>query len=77
MRGAIKLFLTVFTIILISTFSHAKSEFERVMKERGLSEEDAISALKVYNPSGVHDEYYAFASGGQSGQVIVYGVPSM
>lgn len=55
----------------------AESEFERIMKQRGLREEDAIAALKVYVPSGKHDDYYAFVSGGQSGQVLVYGIPSM
>ncbi|MDD3462588.1 MAG: Sec-dependent nitrous-oxide reductase [Sulfurospirillaceae bacterium] len=47
------------------------------MKARGLSEADVIRAAKTYNPTGVHDKYLAFSSGGQSGQVLVYGVPSM
>ncbi|MCZ7667855.1 MAG: hypothetical protein M5U34_11920 [Chloroflexi bacterium] len=33
--------------------------------------------LKTYTPSGVHDEYIMFASGGHSGQVYVIGLPSM
>lgn len=56
---------------------YAESKFQEIMKKRGLSEQDAMAALKVYTPSGKHDEYYVFASGGQSGQVLVYGVPSM
>lgn len=55
----------------------AESKFQEIMKKRGLSDEDALAALKVYNPSGKHDEYYVFVGGGQSGQVLVYGVPSM
>src|SRR5660397_38557 len=47
------------------------------MKERGLSQMDLLAAAKTYTPSGVKDEYLVFSSGGQSGQVIVYGVPSM
>jgi nitrous-oxide reductase len=35
---------------------------------------DAASA--VYVPPGEHDEYYAFMSGGFSGQVTVHGLPS-
>lgn len=35
------------------------------------------NAEKVYVPFGEKDEYYLFASGGHSGQVFVYGVPSM
>ena len=48
-----------------------------VMKRRGLSEKDILAAAKTYTPTGGRDEYLAFSSGGQSGQVIVYGVPSM
>jgi len=54
-----------------------ESAFQTIMKKRGLTEEDALAAIKVYNPSGKHDEYYVFVGGGQSGQVLVYGVPSM
>ncbi|HRW76572.1 MAG TPA: hypothetical protein P5563_11755, partial [Saprospiraceae bacterium] len=35
---------------------------------------DAASA--VYVPPGQYDEFYAFMSGGFSGQVAVYGLPS-
>jgi nitrous-oxide reductase len=48
-----------------------------LMKARKLSEADVRAALMTYTPSGRHDEYYLFASGGQSGQVVVIGVPSM
>src|SRR5213595_856950 len=34
-------------------------------------------AEKVYVPLGQKDPYYLFASGGHSGQLFVYGVPSM
>ena len=33
-------------------------------------------ASRVYVPPGSYDEYYAFMSGGYSGQVSVYGLPS-
>ena len=48
-----------------------------LMKARSLSEADVVAALKTYTPSGKKDEYYMFASGGHSGQVIVLGLPSM
>jgi nitrous-oxide reductase len=35
------------------------------------------AAEKVYVPFGEQDEYYLFASGGHSGQMFIYGVPSM
>jgi len=37
----------------------------------------AANAMKVYVPPGDLDEYYLFSSGGHSGNVYVYGVPSM
>ena len=48
-----------------------------LMAARGLSDADVTAALKTYMPNGKHDEFYLFSSGGQSGQVIVIGIPSM
>src|SRR5574337_851559 len=48
-----------------------------VAAERGLTQDDIYAALKTYTPSGQLDPYIMFASGGQSGQVLVIGVPSM
>lgn len=48
-----------------------------LMQARGLSEKDVTAALKTYTPTGKHDEYYTFASGGHGGNLIVIGVPSM
>jgi len=64
-------------ITATATYASGGSALQKVMKDRGLNEQDVIRAAKTYNPSGVHDEYVVFSSGGQSGQVIVYGVPSM
>ncbi len=64
------------TTIAATTMS-ASGGLEKVMKERGLTENDVIRAAKTYNPTGGRDEFVVFSSGGQSGQVIVYGVPSM
>ncbi|HEY6549194.1 MAG TPA: nitrous-oxide reductase, partial [Vicinamibacteria bacterium] len=36
----------------------------------------AAAAMKAYVAPGDLDEYYLFASGGHSGQVYVYGLPS-
>ncbi len=44
---------------------------------RGLTPADIRAALMTYIPSGKMDEYYLFSSGGQSGNVVVVGVPSM
>ena len=48
-----------------------------VAQERGLTQDDIYAALKTYTPSGDLDPYIMFASGGQGGQVLVIGVPSM
>jgi nitrous-oxide reductase len=57
--------------------SFAQQSLEDVMKARGLTQKDLLAAAKTYTPTGGRDEYLAFSSGGQSGQVIVYGIPSM
>ena len=48
-----------------------------IAEARGLTPDDIAAALKTYTPSGVHDDYMMFASGGHSGQVYVIGLPSM
>jgi nitrous-oxide reductase len=48
-----------------------------VVAERGLTPDDVYAAVKTYMPTGQLDPYIMFSSGGQSGQVLVIGVPSM
>ena len=55
----------------------SQESLQDVMKARGLTQKDLLAAAKTYTPTGGRDEYIAFSSGGQSGQVIVYGIPSM
>ncbi|MGH0034153.1 MAG: Sec-dependent nitrous-oxide reductase [Myxococcota bacterium] len=50
---------------------------QQVLKRRELTQADVLAAAKTYVPTGKRDEFVAFASGGQSGMVIVYGIPSM
>ena len=57
--------------------AYSQESLQDVMKARGLTEKDLLAAAKTYTPTGGRDEYIAFSSGGQSGQVIVYGIPSM
>lgn len=63
--------------LTVSTSAMSAKSLDQVMKERGLTQKDLLAAAKTYTPTGGRDEYLAFASGGQSGQVIVYGIPSM
>jgi len=53
------------------------AEAAAVAAERGLTQDDIYAALKTYTPSGQLDPYIMFSSGGQGGQVLVIGVPSM
>ncbi len=55
----------------------ASASIKDLMKARGLNAGDVQAALETYTPTGKKDEYILFASGGQSGQVLVIGVPSM
>ncbi len=55
----------------------ASGSVKDLMAARGLTEADVEAALKTYVPTGKKDEYMIFASGGQSGQVLAIGVPSM
>jgi len=52
-------------------------EAAAIAKDRALTQDDVAAALKTYMPSGKTDPYIMMASGGQSGQVLVIGVPSM
>jgi nitrous-oxide reductase len=74
-----RLSLVASTVFALGATSLAWSAetLQDVMERRGLTEKDLLAAAKTYTPTGGRDEYLAFSSGGQSGQVIVYGVPSM
>jgi nitrous-oxide reductase len=63
--------------LMIAGAAGAAETLQEVVKRRGLSQEDILAAAKTYVPTGKRDEFIAFSSGGQSGQVIVYGIPSM
>ncbi|MDR1424934.1 MAG: Sec-dependent nitrous-oxide reductase [Azoarcus sp.] len=68
-------------LMLAATFgtgtAWAAESLQDVMKRRSLSQQDLLAAAKTYTPSGKRDEFVVFSSGGQSGQLIVYGIPSM
>ncbi|HET6573206.1 MAG TPA: Sec-dependent nitrous-oxide reductase [Fimbriiglobus sp.] len=50
---------------------------DQLIKDRDLKPDDVAAALATYQPSGRHDEFVMFASGGHSGQVLAIGIPSM
>jgi len=67
----------VFGLILTSCTSGSDATYGDIIDERGFTDDDVTAALKTYLPSGEHDDYVIFASGGHSGQMHVIGVPSM
>ncbi|PID79418.1 cytochrome C [bacterium DOLZORAL124_64_63] len=77
MRIQKRLFLGVLLCSFIIGAVAQAQTLQEVMKERGLTEKDVLAAAKTYTPTGGRDEYIVCASGGQSGQLIFYGIPSM
>lgn len=59
--------------VMVNIAGFACSKKATGPKQSGVA---ADAAQKVYVPPGKHDEFYAFLSGGFSGQVSVYGLPS-
>lgn len=53
------------------------ADFSPGPRSEASNDSNKTNAEKVYVPFGEKDEYYLFASGGHSGQMFVYGVPSM
>ncbi|QKX04006.1 Sec-dependent nitrous-oxide reductase [Aquimarina sp. TRL1] len=64
----IYLFMISIAVTIINCTPKTKS------KQQGAL--NASAAEKVYVPPGEHDDFYAFVSGGFSGQLAVYGLPS-
>lgn len=64
-------------IVLAVFVSRCAPSAPKEAKRAGGTSDIAVAAQKTYVAPGDLDEYYFFASGGHSGQVYVYGVPSM
>ena len=52
-------------------------DLEGLIKTKGLTPDQVRAAVQTFVPPGKYDEYLMFSSGGQSGQVLVFGMPSM
>ena len=77
LKKALVLFFIIVMTLGFASQAFGQAALQKVMQERGLTEKDILAAAKTYTPTGGRDEYIVFSSGGQSGQVIVYGIPSM
>jgi nitrous-oxide reductase len=77
-RKALLAATAVASLGIVYTAAMARAEtLDDVMARRGLTQADLLHAAKTFTPTGKRDEFIAFSSGGQSGQIMVYGVPSM
>jgi len=78
---ALGIVLLGLVLYLLATPEAAHTQFPdgamEIVRERQLTPADIKAALATYTPTGRHDEYVMFASGGHSGQVIAIGMPSM
>ena len=69
--------LTVLGLVVFLPRMEAQQTVEGVMKARGLTDKDKLAAVKTFMPRGGRDEYFGIVGTGNSGTMIVYGVPSM
>jgi nitrous-oxide reductase len=63
-------------ITLVVSASRCSPSEPRTTRRAGVSD-TAVAAEKTYVSPGDLDTYYMFSSGGHSGQVYIYGLPSM
>jgi len=50
---------------------------DAIIQQRGLTPDEAEAALRTFVPPGKYDDFVMLASGGHSGNILVYGIPSM
>jgi nitrous-oxide reductase len=61
---------------LVTPLLFAACNSDTTARKEKAAAQSAVAAQQVYVPPGKLDEYYAILSGGQSGSVFVYGIPS-
>lgn len=71
------LLVVMLMVFMVLPEAFGQQTLADVKKKRGLTDDDVISAVKTFMPRGGRDEYFAFVGSGNSGTMIVYGLPSM
>ena len=69
--------LAILLLGLYPQATNAQQTLNDVKKERGLNDADVLAATKTFMPRGGRDEYFGFVGTGNSGTMVVYGIPSM
>ncbi|MCK5839485.1 MAG: hypothetical protein KAG99_06530, partial [Bacteroidales bacterium] len=71
--------LSIIFMLLVAMVqpTYGQQTLNDVKTERGLDDGDVLAAVKTFMPRGGRDEYFAFVGTGNSGSMIVYGIPSM
>ncbi len=72
-----RVFVGVLLVALGTTDIIAQQTLNDVKKARGLNDNDVLAAVKTFMPRGGRDEYFSIVGTGNSGTMIVYGIPSM
>jgi len=73
----IRVFVGILLVALGATDIMAQQTLKDVKEARGLNETDVLAAVKTFMPRGGRDEYFSIVGTGNSGTMIVYGIPSM
>jgi nitrous-oxide reductase len=70
--------ITIMLLLFLAiTEAGAQQTLADVKGNRGLTDDDVLSAVKTFMPRGGRDLYFAFCGTGNSGTMVVYGIPSM
>jgi len=69
--------VTFVLLVLLVGVSMGQQTLNDVKQARNLNDGDVLAAIKTFMPRGGRDEYFAFAGTGNSGTMLVYGLPSM